>query len=452
MNIPLSSIQKNYWFDRNIESSDTFYSIPCTIEIEGSLEIEIFKKSLQIIVERQAMLRTIFLYQDGTVIQEIQENGTIELNLKDLEHLPNEERKHTAYQLLKEEAQQPFKMLGEYLVRFSLYQLSTTSYIFMFNMHHIVCDGWSIKVFRQKLATIYNSLVEGDPNPLPPLPMQYADFVAEEQQWLRGDEAQKAREYWRKQLANLPVMNLPYDRPEGLTSTYGKAKAINLKIDSSSTQQLKHFCSTHRITLYMLFLAIWQLLLGYYGGQTDVVVGSLIAGRSRFETESIIGIFANSVLVRIQYDLNSTFEEFLLQVRRNCLANFTHQNIPVREMAVELKTIENTESNLCRVLFSMDQYFQTNNVEMIGLKTKKGEGIGNMLMRYALEINVKHPEKDILYLNLFYRSDLFDVSTITQIASKFGQLLDEVVNYPEETLDELLCACDLEHPAFVAQD
>ena len=439
--VTLSYLQQKYWFKQQLEDSKAVLNIPRTLEIEGSLDREILKQSLQTIVERHAILRTTFFYQDDVVYQQVHQDATIKLSSIDLQHLPPSQRKDRAYQLLKQEAQQPFELENKYLVRFSLCRLSTTSHIFVVNMHHIISDGWSFRIFWQELFSIYNSLKDGKPNPLPSLPIQYIDFVHWQQQWLKGTQAKANYDYWSKQLAHLPTeVNLPWDRSRSPQKTYGMGKGVCFEINTAFTQQLRHFCGTRNITLFIAFLATWQLLLCYYCDREDVAVISPISGRNYFQTQSLIGTFANVLLLRTQCRQNLTFEQFLIQVRQNCLAAHAHQDISILELAEQLGILKNSEFYLPKVGFSLDNYSPLYCLKMSGLETKKGRGISSWLVENDLQLVVKDPGLDTMVVSLFYNSDLFDVSTAIQILSEFEQLLATVIDRPCKTIDELLHA------------
>ncbi len=435
--IPLSLAQSKFWYRDRLEDTQAFSSMPRTLEIEGSLDIEIFDRSLQTIVERHAVLRTIIRSEDGIAYQQVDNNHKIELKLTDLQKISESKRKFVAYELLKQEAQKPFKLAEDYLLRFSLSRLSPVSYIFMVNMHHIISDGFSVEIFWQELALIYSSLIERKPNPLPPLPIQYADFVHWQQQWLKGDKAQENYKYWSKQLAELPTkMNLPFDRPRTSLRLFGKGKGVFLPIDETFAKQIRNFCSIRNVTLYMTFLAIWQLLLCYYSGQKEVVVNSVISGRDRFETQSLIGLFANSILLRTQCESDSTFEELIVQVRQTCLTAYAHQHISLQDIATQLEIKEDIRS-LSRVSFSLNNYSQTgNSMPMSNLKTRRGEAIYNRFVVPDLQLIVKDI-KNLLGVSLLYNSDLFKNSTATKILTKFQKLAIQVINHPEKTVEQL---------------
>ena len=434
--IPLSLTQKRYWF---IEQQDmgTFYSMPRVLEIEGSLNIKALEQSLQTIVDRHAILRTIFCSKDNEVYQ-LCDRTTIKLKAIDLQDIPESKRKLKAYQLLKKEAQQPFKLTQEYLIRFSLACLSPTSYLFMVNMHHIISDGWSVEIFWKELSAIYSALVEGKSNPLPPLPIQYADYVLWQQRWLKGARAKKNYDYWSKQLANMPTsLDLPCDRPRSSVPTYSKGKGLYLKLNPEFTQQLRHFCQVRGITPYMMFLAAWQLLLCHYSGKTDIVVMTPFSGRNQIATEPLIGLFSNILLLRTQCDLKLTFEQLLNRVRQNWLAAYTHQHISLNELIAKSGLKKDLKHSLSEIFFSLET-ISRNNPPLSGLKTKRGKGISSWMVFADLQLYVEDRESNIMSVTLFYNTDLFNTSTAIQIFTRFQQLLNEIVNYPEKTIDRTL--------------
>lgn len=450
--IPLSLTQRRFWSLEELQDPSPLFNIPRALEIEGPLNLEIFIQSLQTIVERHANLRTTLYLENEVVYQQVHDDATVTPNLIDLQKIPLSKRKLVAYQLLRQEVQKPFKLTEEYLIRFSLSRLSADSYIFAVNIHHIICDAWSIKIFWQELALIYNSLVEGKPNPLAPLPIQYADFVHWQQQYLKGDEAKENHDFWSQQLADLPTeMNLPFDRERSSQTTYSLGKGIYFTVDEALSQQIKRFCSTRNITLYMLFLAVWQLLLCYYSGREDVAVFSTISGRDQFETQHSIGLFANALLLRTQCRNNLMFEELLAQVRQNCLAAHAHQQISLKDLKAQLEIKQDIKS-MPIVSFLLDNNATRidDNLQMAGLEISNGEGISSWLTVDDLQLVLEDAGWEEFRLSLFYKSDLFDDSTAEQIISEFQQLLNVVIRYPEKTVNELLYASNLDRSSFVS--
>lgn len=451
MKIPLSLAQRKFWSSEELQDPTPLFNVLRALEIEGPLNLEIFIQSLQTIVERHANLRTTFHLENEVVYQQVHDDVTVKPNLIDLQKIPESKRKLVAYQLLRQEGKKPFKLTEEYLIRFSLSRLSPGSYIFAVNIHHIIYDAWSIKIFWQELALIYSALVEGKPNPLVPLPIQYADFVHWEQQWLKGHEAKENYDFWSQQLADLPTeMNLPFDRSQPSQTKYSLAKGVNLTFDEALSQQLKRFCSTRNITLYMIFLAVWQLLLCYYCGREDIAVFSVISGRDRFETQHSIGLFSHALLLRTQCQNNLTFEELLAQVRQNCLAAHAHQQISLKDLMAQLGIKQDVQS-MPIVSFLLDNSFARidDDLQMSGLKISNGEGISTWLTVDDLQLVLEDVGWDDLGLSLFYKSDLFNDSTAEQIIVEFQQLLNAVISHPENTVEQLFYDSDLNNSSFI---
>lgn len=449
--IPILYGQKKYWFCEGLENTKAFYSIVRTLEIEGDLDVKVLQQSLQTMVDRHAIFRTIFVSQDDAVYQKIHDNVKIKLNLIDLQKIPPSKRKFIAYELLKQEAQRAFDLTKEYLIRFSLSRLSTTNYIFTVNMHHMISDGLSIKIFWQELASIYNALIEGNPNPLPPLSIQYADFVYWQQQSLEGAKAQANYQYWSQQLADFSLeIDLPYDRPKPAVPTYGRGKRVYFELNSDKTQQLRHFCQTHNCTFYTIFLATWQLLLYYYCGQT-VFVASSISFRDRAEIESLIGMFCSLLLLRTDHYQDQTFENFLAQVYQNCLEAYTHQHIALEELLYELHPERDLRSSMASVGFWLDNFSQLD-LQMSGLQTNMGRGVSDWKMLMDLQLVGVELEPELWSVNLFYNSELFNDFTASQIITEFQLLFNTVISYPQQTLNQLLHTSSLNHSPFVVHN
>jgi len=312
---PMSFAQQRLWFLDQLERDSAFYNIPAAVRITGPLEVSVLERSLNEIVRRHEALRTTFATVQGEPVQLIAPHAEVRLPVRDLTALGEQAREQEVQRLVREEARCPFDLSRGPLLRVSVLKLAEHCHVLLLNMHHIISDGWSIGVFFQELAAFYGAFSWGEAAPLPPLPVQYADYALWQRQWLQGEVLQTQLAYWRERLkGDLPVLELLSDRPRLAVQTYrGALKAFALPRELS--QALNDLARRQGVTLFMVLLAAFQVLLHRYTQQKDILVGSPIAGRNRSEIEGLIGFFVNTLVLRTDLTGDPTFVELLSRVK-----------------------------------------------------------------------------------------------------------------------------------------
>jgi len=228
--IPLSWAQERLWFLAQLEGPSATYNIPVAIKLSGNLDKNALQQSLREIVRRHEVLRTCFPTSEGQPRQVIDTEATINIKEIDLQQLETTEKETVLSQLVNQEAITPFDLERGPLIRASLWQLSETEYVLMLNMHHIISDGWSIRIFTQEISALYQAFATGEASPLAPLPIQYADFTLWQRQWLSGSVLENQQSYWQSQLEGVPeLLQIPTDRPRPSIQSYqGKTKSFSL--------------------------------------------------------------------------------------------------------------------------------------------------------------------------------------------------------------------------------
>src|SRR6185312_12506173 len=277
--VPLSFAQQRLWFIDKLEPGNPFYNIPVVVELSGELEVVALAQTLSEVVRRHEVLRTHFGEEGGEPVQVIEEEAALPLPLTDLSGLGEVERAAAVRELAQEEAGQAFELSRGPLLRVQLLRLEETEHVVLLTLHHIITDGWSTGVLIKEVATLYEAYSQGRPSPLAELEWQYGDYAAWQREWLQGEVLEEQLRYWRRQLGGeLPVLELPTDRPRPAVQSYrGASYAVSLS--RSLTAGLQEFSRREGVTLFMTLLAAFQVLLYRYSGQGDVLVGTPIAGR-----------------------------------------------------------------------------------------------------------------------------------------------------------------------------
>ncbi|KYC42747.1 hypothetical protein WA1_15530, partial [Scytonema hofmannii PCC 7110] len=434
-NLPLSYAQQRLWFLDQLEPNSSSYNIPIALRLVGNLNRAALEQSLQKIIARHETLRTNFVTIDGTASQIIQTQTNWTLCVLDWQNMPKSEQEIATKKLVQQQAIQPFDLAKGILFRTTLVVLSNTEHILLACMHHVVSDAWSMGVFVEELAELYNADREGKPSPLLPLPIQYADFALWQRQWLQGNVLQNQLSYWQQQLADAPTfLPLPTDRSRGAVQTFNGAY-LEFALSAELTSGLTKLSQEKGCTLFMTLLAAFKTLLYRYTGQSDILVGSPIANRHRSEIESLIGFFVNTLVLRTDLSGNPSFEELLLQTRSMALSAYAHQDLPF-EMLVEALQPERNLSHtpLFQVMFVL-QNTPISQVELSGLEVSLLP-IETATAKFDLTLSMENTATGLVG-GWEYNSDLFESSTIERMTQHYVTLLEAIVANPAHKIDQL---------------
>lgn len=433
--LPLSFAQQRLWFIEQMEPNSSSYNIATAVRLTGALNVVALEQSFNEIVRRHEVLRTTFQSIEGQPVQIIAPVSRLILRKVDLRQLNPGDRQTQVQHLANEEAQRPFDLAQESLLRITLLHLDNGEYVVLLTMHHIISDAWSTGVFLQELATLYTALSTNQPASLPELPIQYADFAVWQRQWLQGEVLETQLAYWRQQLAgNLPILQLPTDRPRPRVQTFqGSRKSFCLSPEL--TEALKVLSQKQEVTLFMTLLTAFKILLYRYTFQTDLLVGSPIANRNRIEFESLIGFFVNTLVLRTDLSGNPTFRELLGRVRQVTWEAYDHQDLPFEKLVEELHPERDLSySPLFQTMFVL-QNTPTVDVTLPDL-TISPLPLANTTAKLDLTLNMFEASAGLMGV-WEYNTDLFDDITITRMAEHFQTLVLGIVNHPEERIAEL---------------
>ncbi len=447
--LPLSYAQQRLWFLDQFEPNSAFYNIPMALRLVGNLKQAALEQSLQEIIHRHEALHTNFITVDGKPSQIIQLETNWTVSVVDLKYLSITEQEITSQQLVQQQITQPFDLAKGTLIRATLVVLSETEHVLLVCMHHVVSDGWSMGVFVQELVALYNAYSQGQPSPLAPLPIQYADFAIWQRQWLQGEVLQSQLSYWQQQLKDAPaLLSLPTDRPRPAEQTYhGTHQEFALSFELTS--KLTKLSQEQGCTLFMTLLAAFDTLLYRYTGTEDILVGSPIANRDRSEIEELIGFFVNTLVMRTDLAGNPSFSELLLRVREMAMEAYTHQNLPF-EMLVEALQPERDLSHtpLFQVMFVL-QNAPTFELELTGL-TVSPLLIKGTTSRFDLTLSMENTPTGLVAW-WEYNTDLFDASTIARMTGHFATLLEGIIANPKERISQLPLLTEVEQQQLLVE-
>ncbi|WP_017318022.1 non-ribosomal peptide synthetase [Mastigocladopsis repens] len=431
----LSFAQQRLWFLAQLETNNSAYHITKTLQLQGDLNVAVLQHSLDAIVAHHEALRTNLIAQDGNPVQVISKPRSVELKVIDLKDCPQAQRTTRVQQQLQDEAQRPFNLTSDLMLRGSLLQLSPQEHILLLVMHHIAADSGSMSILLEQLATLYEAFFNKELNPLVEQPIQYIDFAVWQRQWLSGEALENQLNYWKQQLVGAtPVLELPTDRPRPPVQTYQGAKESFL-IPQSLSQALSTLSHQEGVTLFMTLLAAFQTLLYRYTGQQDILVGSPIAGRNLPELQKLIGFFVNTQVLRTDMAGNPTFWELLQRVRAVTMSAYAYQDLPIDKLIEELQPERSLSYHpLFQVMFVLENTTRQK-FELPGLTLTPFDW-AHVTTRFDLTLSITETEQGLQGL-WEYNTDLFDACTIRRMSGHFQTLLEGIVANPEQHISEL---------------
>ena len=365
--LPPSFAQQRLWFFDQLEPGSPVYNISSVFRLRGRLDVSALELSLSEVVRRHESLRTTFKSVGGQPVQVISAPQRLCVPVIDLERTQGCDPVVEAARLATEHARRPFDLASALFLRPSLLRLGLEDYVLVLSMHHIASDGWSNDILFREVAALYEAFVTGIPATLPDLPVQYADYAVWQRQWLQGEVLEKQVAYWREQLAEIPnSLELPTDFPRPPVQHF-RGAVHRLAISEPLGEAARALGRQEETTLFMTLLAAFQSLLHSYSGQEDICVGSPIAGRTRTETESLIGFFANTLVLRTRVRANLTFRQLLGQVREVALGAYAHQELPFEKVVEALRPSRDPSRN---------PLFQVNFVSELAARASAAGGPG----------------------------------------------------------------------------
>jgi len=419
--MPLSYAQERLWFLSQLDPESPAYNMPATIHLRGTLDVASLARSFDEVRRRHEVLRTVFPSVDGRPIQEISPDPVRPLPIVDLAGLPDDLRRPELERLALAEGRQPFDLPRGPMLRTWLARLGGDEHALLVTMHHILSDGWTIGILIRELAVLYRAFVEGQPSPLPELPLQYADYAVWQRQWLDEAAVTGHLEYWRKRLAGrLPALDLPTDRPRPAVQTLHGAR-LSRTLSAAASQRLREWSARQGTTPFLTLLAGFNALLHRYTAQDDLLLGIPIANRNRLETEGLIGFFLNMVTQRTDASGNPTLRELLGRVSDGFLGSVPHQEVPF-EKVVEAVQPERDLSRapIFQVQFSL-QNTPTEALVLPGLTLEQLE-IHNRTTKFDFTVFL-FDLPDGLKTTLEYNTDLFDETTIARLLGHWETVL-----------------------------
>ncbi|RLT97983.1 non-ribosomal peptide synthetase [Ketobacter sp.] len=431
--VAMSYAQQRLWFIDQLQSGSSSYNISAALRLKGALDVEALRMSFDEIVQRHEVLRTTFVSEEGQGRQVINQHQRWELPTISLEPLSKEEQEEVIKARFKGDAHTSFDLINGPLLRTRLIRLSSVEHVIIVTMHHIISDGWSMGVFIQEMALLYDAFRQDKTSPLTDLSIQYADYSLWQREWLSGDRLERQLRYWKTRLDGVPVLELPTDYPRPPVHSYD-GRNLQFSLSRELTAGLNELAKQQGVTLFMVLLSGLQVLLHRYSGQDDICVGTPIAGRVRPEVEKLIGCFVNTLAIRSDLENNPSFLALLKQVQQNLTGAYDHQDIPFERLVDELGVSrEMSHTPLFQVMFVLQNATTGSHLSLPGLDIELLPEESET-SKFDITINMRE-DKGQLKGDFEYRTDLFSQDTMQRMVGHFTRLLTQLVANPEQGID-----------------
>ncbi|WP_375771706.1 amino acid adenylation domain-containing protein [Archangium gephyra] len=425
-----SFAQERMWFLHQLEPTSAAYNVQRAVELSGAVDVQVLEAALRQLLARHKALRSVFPASEGRPGLAFQEVPRHVLEVEELSEAVLARR-------LLEESARPFSLEQGPLYRFRLLRLSPERHVFLLVLHHLVVDGWSLNLLMRELGSLYTALGRQEVPQLPALALEYTDIAA----WQRtpGAAAREAShlEYWKRQLADAPaLLELPTDKPRPANRSGRGTQTRPLLLPAALSEKVRAFCREHQVTPFMAFYTVFAALLHRYSQQTDLCVGTPVAGRTHLSTEGVVGLFVNTVVLRNNITPATPFSTLLSQVRETAVAAYAHQEAPF-ERVVDALQVERSLgwTPLFQVMFDLYQEERSLADALSGLGARPVE-VDTGTTQFDLGLTVVESAAGFSLL-VPYSTELFEASSIQRLLGHYLRLLEHALEAPRTPVGEL---------------
>ncbi|HEX8904354.1 MAG TPA: condensation domain-containing protein, partial [Longimicrobiaceae bacterium] len=403
------------------------YNVPDTLRISGVLDAAVLERALAEIVRRHQVLRAVIVQTPAGPVQRVRPFD-LHLPVHDLSHLPPEAREADAVRRVAADMATPFALDEGPLFRLMLLRLASDDHLLHLTTHHTVFDGWSAAVFGRELAALYDAFARGEPSPLAPLPVQYADYAAWQRGWMTDAAAEPQVAYWRGRLEGAPpLLELPTRRPRPAVQGYAGGM-VGGALPPELLAGVRDLARREGATPFMVLLAALDVVLARWSGQSDVVVGTQVAGRTRGETEPLLGVFLNTLVIRADLGGDPTFRQVLARVREAVVGAYAHQDVPFERVLEALRIPRSLgHAPVFQVMVNY-QNFGDDGGAPAGLRFQRTGG-GDPVAKLDLTLYATETAEG-LGLALVYAAELFDHAQMRELLEQTGAVLARAAAQP----------------------
>ncbi|MVT74322.1 non-ribosomal peptide synthetase [Bradyrhizobium cajani] len=444
---PLSFQQQRMYVLSRLDSTGYNYNVVEVAMIGGQIDAAALRAGLAAICRRHEVLRSVFVEHQGEPQQRVLQSHPHFERIR-LKPCAADRRAAVIRREALKLAQYPFDLAREPPLKVTLLSFDKSSHALVVNVHHLVTDGWSQRLFWEELAAHYAAARKTSATPLPSPAFQYRDFALWQQGWAQTPAVKEQLDYWRTQLDGVTTLPLRTDRPRPAAWS-GHGARHYLEFSKTLSADLRALSQNQGVTPFMTLLAAFQCLLFRHTSHEDVAIGSLIANRNQIESERLIGLFANTLILRNDLSGDPTFGEVLRRVRQVTLDAYRNQDLPIEEVLRALQVARRSDGNpLFRIMFIL-QNASIEAARFPGLSLRRIE-VDPRVARF--DITLELVEADGRFSGFFeYATDLFDAATIEDMAAQFKTLLKAVIADPEQRISRLQLLTEAERRQLLAQ-
>jgi amino acid adenylation domain-containing protein/FkbH-like protein len=437
--LPVSFVQERLWFLHQLEPQSDAYNMPMAFRLRGKLNLAALQEAMNAVVRRHEALRTTFHY-DGALRQKIAAGAPVELPVTTLDSAPD--REAALRELADAEAQRPFDLAQGPLLRVRLARLGDSEHVLIVVMHHIISDGWSQAILFEELGAFYNAFAAGKPAPvLPELKLQYADFAAWRRGTMEGPHLAGELDFWKKKLGGAPAaIDLPADRSESEAAPAAAGRR-GMQLSKAATEAVQTLSRQTGGSPFITLMAALAVVLEKWTQQSDLVIGTVVAGRNRREMENVIGCFMNFLPIRTQVKPSATVRELMAEMRGTVLEAQAHQDCPFEKIVEAVNPERKQNRNPLYNVALLLQNFPEEALRADGLEAcREPVEIRSPLLdlRFEAEQNA-----DGLRLSCDYKAAWFDPSTIDALLASCGSVLEAFARQPEAKVADAVIAEEL---------
>ncbi|HSF42717.1 MAG TPA: amino acid adenylation domain-containing protein [Thermoanaerobaculia bacterium] len=434
--LPVSFAQQRLWFLSRLYPASSAYNIFNAFQLSGELRIDALAQSLREVVRRHETLRTTFFLMDGEPVQVVSpEPAAASLPLIDLQGIePGRQRRELEARLL-DLARLPFDLTSGPLLKLTLFRLAPREHALFYSMHHTISDGWSEDVFFREMLTFYRSFAAGAAADLDELPLQYGDYAHWQRELLQGEVLEEHLTYWRRQLEGVTgSLDLPTDKPRPAVFSQ-RGDRCTFSLSREVTRGLRELGQREDATLFMILLAAFGTLLGRHAGQEEVLIGSPVMNRDQIELEGLIGLFLNTLVLRVDLKDDPSFPTVMSRVREMVYGAQDHRNLPFEKLVTDLRWERDQSRNPFFQAFFNLEIAMPGAVDFSGLDLSPIK-IETNTAKFDLLLNMQDDGKE-LRGSLEYCTDLFEASTIERMLGHFCTMLEQIVREPSTRFSDL---------------
>ncbi|MFD4658683.1 amino acid adenylation domain-containing protein [Kitasatospora sp. NPDC058444] len=441
-----SFTQERLWLVERLSDGPALYNVHEVFRLRGPLDAAALGHGLTELVRRHEVLRTAFPERDGRPSPSVEPARPLDLPVTDLRTEPARHRTRLALDLVHSEILRPFDLATAPLLRASLLRVDEEEHLLVVVVHHIAVDGWSMPLLWDDLSELYRSRLEGRAHELPPLRIQYADFAHWQRTRLSDERLQGQLDYWTAQLAGLPPLDLPTDRPRGPVRT-GRGERITFTVPEALAGRLRLLGRRHGATMFMTLLAAFQALLARYSGQSDVAVGTPVAGRTRPELDPLVGSFINTVVVRTDLSGDPSFAELLDRVRRTAVDAYAHQDLPFERLVQELRPARGLDRNPLFQVMVAGLSGPSASLRLPGTEVEQVD-VDNGTAKVDLSLVIAERSSGTTG-TVAFDTDLFDRASVERLVGHYLRLLDSAAGDPDRPVSRLDLLTEPEREALL---